>query len=133
MLLECIANRIEDLPEIDRQHVRQNVHADKVQLTLNRQYVVYGIVMRAGFPWYLICEANDSAYPTPHYAGFFRVVDNKIPRGWSYQWRNGAWPDGALIPTEWCKPRFFEALLDGLTDETALFKSTKADVDAVSL
>src|SRR5437868_13575153 len=117
MKLECIRNRIDDLPDIDRNHVKQSVHTNEVNLTPGRQYVVYGIVLRAGFPWYLICEEDDSSYPAPHYAGFFKVIDDAIPPEWSFQWRCGPWPDGAFIPKKWSKTRFFEELLDGSADE----------------
>lgn len=132
MLLECTANRIGDLSEIERAHVSQHVHSDDLHLVRGRRYVVYGVVLRSGLPWYLVVDDDDAEYPKPQFAGFFNVIDEAIPSGWRFQWRCGPWPDGALLPSEWCKPRFFEALLDGEPNEVAIFKAEKAEIDSRS-
>ncbi len=132
MLVECIGNRVSDLPKTDRTLVRQSVHLKEVGLVPGQRYVVYGVVLANGLPWYLIAEEENDEYPKPQFAGFFKVIDETIPSGWRFQWREGYWPDGKLLPSEWCQPGFFEALVDGGSREVAIFKAKKAEIDAVS-
>lgn len=132
MLLECITNRVCDLAETERLQVGQNVHSEDVHLVRGKRYVVYGIIFREGFPWYLIVDEDDAEYPIPQFAGFFKVIDDEIPSGWRFLWRRGSWPDGAFLPSEWCPPRFFEVLLDGEPNAVAIFKAKRAEIDSVS-
>jgi hypothetical protein len=132
MLLECIINRVVELPEVERSIVGQHVHLDTLHLVRGKRYVVYGIIFRAGLPWYLVVDDDDAEYPRPEFAGFFNVVDDAIPSGWRFMWRCGPWPDGALLPSEWCASGYFEALLDGGPNEVALFKAKKVEIDSVS-
>jgi hypothetical protein len=132
MVLECISNRSSNLSPVDADHVSQSVHGDQVRLTIGRKYTVYGIVFRGGHPWYLICENDDSEYPIPQFAGFFKTLDSRIPAGWVFRWRSGNWPDGALLPTKLSEPSFFEPLIDGSDMHVAAFRAIRAEIDSLS-
>ena len=129
MKIECISNKIDALSSVDREHVHQHVHKATVDLSIAKSYNVYGIIFRAGNPWYLICEETESEYPVPHFGGFFRIVDNRIPPDWGFLWHQGPWPDGAFIPVIWQRNGFFEALLDGVGDAIQCFQRERARID----
>lgn len=98
-----------------RDHVRESIHQEEIDLVRGRQYHVLGVLFRGGVPWYYICESGESEYPRPYCAAFFGVDDASVPAGWILQW------DGRtshLVPLWWAAmPNFLERLLDG--DEEA--------------
>jgi hypothetical protein len=120
------------LTEAERKLVSESIHVKELSLVPRRVYTVYGLVFRCSNPWYLILEEEQSEYPVPHYAGFFRIVDPYLPSGFSFQWPQGPWPAGALIPEAWNSPRFFELLLDGDSDAVELFRREKSRIDSQS-
>ena len=113
MIVECIGNRPAHLSESQQECVRKSANLDLFPLTIGMKYTVYGVVFRAGAPWYLVMEEKDSDYPTPHFAGFFKILDNQIPVDWCFKWGTGPWPEGSFFPVKWSAPNFFERLLDG--------------------
>jgi hypothetical protein len=130
MILECATNQVGYFSECVKEHVWRYIHHNEVELVPGRQYVAYGIVFLDGRPWYLICVDEDPDYPSPYYAGFFKIIDDAIPSGWSFVWRRGSWPEGAFLPAEWGANGFFERLLDNIPEEVRLFKEKKAEIDS---
>lgn len=122
MIIECIGNRPAYLSEPQRKHVIKNAHVDSFLLSIGKKYIVHGVILRDGSPWYLIIEQKDSEYPTPHYAGFFKIMDDVIPIGWCFKWGSGPWPEGSFLPVRWSAPNFFEKLLDGDKDALKTFR-----------
>jgi len=131
MIVECIANRAgRFLNEAERKHYEENVHVDVLNLRIGQRYVVYGIVLISGFPWYLICEEQSDGYPIPQFAGLFTVIDSRVSSHWAFKWRDGNWAEGAFIPLDWHAPNFFEELVDGVADAQERFKRARASMDS---
>ena len=105
----------------------RNVHLEEVWLRVGQEYDVYGVCFRDGdgVPWFLIAEEEDDDYPKPHLAAFFRVVDPRIPSGWSYSGPNNV-GDVSMLPDRWAKdPSFLEKMVDEVPEAVAYFAELK--------
>lgn len=98
------------------------VYIPKTQynLTLGREYTVYGLVFENNVPWYYLCSEEWDTYPVPYAREFFEIVDPRLSVYWrlsvSYSTRRETYT--AITFEEWANDRiFYEHLVDG--DRTA--------------
>jgi hypothetical protein len=88
------------------------------------------MTFRDGVPWYYLCTFEDSAYPTPQFAGFFEIVDPTFSRTWRLSWAERALLPAAVLPEAWASMEgFYEQLIDGGPSEEHLFQQMKSDID----
>jgi hypothetical protein len=137
MKVRCIRNRIEELPNenirnwLKKSHLRLDEDCP-IEFNKMQEYVVYGIVFCDSHPFYFLCDEKDAEYPTPNYAGFFDVLDDRISKFWRLDYKsndNGdAWT--FLIHKDWASdPMFYENLIDGNETEVKLFQKYKKEMD----
>lgn len=126
MLVKCIANRPTSLTDASvRQSFEKNVHLDRVELIVGHTYPVFGIVMRDGHPWFLVCEEPTDDHPKPHLAQFFEIIDGSIETGWWFCLESNI-GGAALLPKPWAQdPAFLERLIDGELEALAYFRELK--------
>ena len=126
MIVRCDRRRMADLACEEQSYCQQFIHLDEVDLVVGQEYLVFGQLKRNGRPWFLICENETDSYPKPHYAGFFEVVDSRIPPDWTTGPEDGNAGPFALLPTAWASnPRFLENLIDGEAGATSIFEAVK--------
>jgi hypothetical protein len=94
---------------------------DEVWLVVGKTYVVFGIAINHGEPWYLVCEEEDDTYPKPHLGAFFAIIDPAIPPGWAVALDGNAGPF-AILPRMWAEDAsFLERLVDEDPEALARF------------
>jgi hypothetical protein len=126
MIGRCIMKRRMDVGSENLDHFDRYVHLDEVGLDVGRSYLIYGVVVLDGRPWFFVCEDDGDAYPVPHYAGFFDVVDRRIPPGWMWVENHPNVGPLAMLPREWvARPFFLEALVDGDAVAVSVFREIR--------
>ncbi len=124
MLVKCVENVVKKLSPDGYRAASQYIKLDEVWLVKGDTYEVYGVFVRAGQPWFLICEDTDDEYPKPHFCEFFEVIDATIPSNWVLHEERGEW---SIVSSRWLSvPCFFERLLDGDADCVAIFQQQKS-------
>lgn len=53
-------------------------------LTIDREYLVYGMTVIDGIVWYYVCEDDFVYYPSLVPSPFFKVLDNRLSRHWKF-------------------------------------------------
>lgn len=128
MLAKCTGTSLTSLLDSNsRANFTESVHLDEVALTVGDTYVVYGVITRSGFPWFLVCEASDDEYPKPHFGGFFELLDERVPPEWSVSLsQSGSFRGLSVLPRPWAEdPYFMEKLVEGKPDAIRTFFSIK--------
>ncbi len=105
MLAKCTGTSLTSLLDSNsRANFTESVHLDEVALTVGDTYVVYGVITRSGFPWFLVCEASDDEYPKPHFGGFFELLDERVPPEWSVSLsQSGSFRGLSVLPRPWAE------------------------------
>ena len=96
----------------------------EVDLEIDKEYTVYGVVFWDNSPWYYICTEEYVEYPKPFAAEFFSVSDQRLSSYWqlsvSNQGKRG--PLSSLVFEPWAEePSFYERLVDGDPEAEAVF------------
>ena len=103
-----------------------------INLTIGKEYTVYGMVFRDNSPWYYLCSEDYDEYPTPFPSECFDITDKRLSSYWNLLTReigNGKIQSSLVIP-EWAEdPYFYELLLDGDIDTVELFNRYKKLLD----
>lgn len=105
-------------------------------LTPNKEYVVYGIEIIDGYPFYYICDDLNETYPWPYPSPLFEVSDVRVSRYWSYKHKVRLLKSGVDIYThftfkEWLDDECFaDKLLDGEAHEISTFQKYKNKFDS---
>src|ERR1700749_4434661 len=118
MIIRCTNRVFDRLTDENAEHVGEYVHMDELNLIVGQEYDVYGIILREGQIWYLICEEDSDEYPRPHFGKWFDLIDQRIPPGWSLTFENSNAGPVAFLPDTWAADAsFLEKLVNG--DEKA--------------
>ena len=129
MIIRCIANTGEDLPENYIDPARGYTKKIELPLTVGKEYVVYAIRSWQGIVWYYICDDNYSYYPIQTPAPLFEVVDNRVSKYWRFMLN----PNGVLrfVFEQWfTDPYFYDKLTDQEEAEVEIFDKVKELMDA---
>lgn len=136
MRVRCIRNSISELEGSDLKKWVKNYHSydddHQINFEKGKEYVVYGVHFWDSHPFYFLCDSEDNEYPVTQYAGFFEVVDDRIPANWklSYKVDEDGKPFTSLLRKEWADdPMFYENLVEGDEKEEALFQKYKKEMD----
>lgn len=82
MKVMCVNNSGNALPE----NIYSFSKNAEFQITIGKEYTVYGIETFKRFPWYLVCEDHyDSLihkYPKFIYSGCFKITDRRLSKFW---------------------------------------------------
>lgn len=108
------------------------VSSGQLPLSKDKQYTVYGITFRDGFPWYYICHHEHDDSPTPYPAELFEIRDGRLPKCWTFRPASFSEPhiSSLLAFPEWASnDRFLEDLVDGAPYAVTLFVSYKKIMD----
>jgi hypothetical protein len=133
MKVKCLHNRKRDLPvELQREGVAYGPAYTDMPLTIGREYVVYAMTARAGFPWYFIQDDDELPYPQAYPAPLFEITDTRLSRVWHFNIPGDVskceWPNWG--PSEWVSDRFFyDRLTDCQPEEVRTFARYKAVMD----
>lgn len=123
MKVRCVENVVKNLSLEGRRAASEYIRLDEVWLVKGAVYEVYGVFVRRGQPWFLVCEDEDDEYPKPHFCEFFEVIDRAISPNWTLHEESGEW---SVVSSSWLKfPDFYERLLDGDAACVALFQEEK--------
>lgn len=131
MIVECISNRPDSVKSATQQaHLKENVHLDEVDLKRGRQYQVFGIAFRDGFPWFYVCEdADEIDSLRPHFSGFFKVVDPSVSSSWQYCEGGHSESSLAFLPADWARtPSLYEEFIDGSESARAVLAKIYRDM-----
>jgi hypothetical protein len=134
MKVLCIANNILCLDNnntINRLKKYINLSDGQLNLELNSEYVVYGILFRDNCPWFYLCLDEDDESPTPYPAELFKILDDTIPSCWKLFYKN---IDGKIkteiVFLEWAnEPNFYERLVDSDPVAVKTFKKYRQLLD----
>jgi len=118
MKVICKINNINDLPDelvLNRLKKYILMPDGEVDLELNKEYTVYGVVFWDNSPWYYLCAEKDDEYPRPFPAEIFKVSDDQISPFWKVTQEHKQ--DGevlsSLLFSEWSMDvKFYERLVD---------------------
>ncbi|WP_340150073.1 hypothetical protein [uncultured Sneathiella sp.] len=101
-----------------------NMPDGELNLETGREYTVYGIVFWDNSPLFYLCDSEMDEFPTPFFAEFFDISDDRLSRFWRLEtYDNGVGQiSSALVFPEWASNHlFYERLLDGHAEEIELF------------
>ena len=130
MLVKCVRNRVDSLPEPLRAAASEFVNLDEVNLRVGVEYVALGVVFRGDQPWFLVCEDADDAYPVAHLWAFFSVVDSSVGEDWCLG-QSDQLGGFALLPGPWSQNScFMEELVDGDEKAVEQFQHLKSKAEA---
>lgn len=128
MKIKCKHNNIHAIkdPAILNRIKRYILYSDgQLNLEIDKEYVVYGIVFRDNSPWYYICLDLDDESPTAYPSELFTVIDGRLSAYWTLSVI--IHPNGDVMSSvvfeEWCNDTFFyERLVDGDPKAIAVFE-----------
>lgn len=104
----------------------------ELNLDIEKEYTVYGIIFRDNSPWFYICRPEIYEYPVPSAAEFFDVIDDRLSSHWKLSSVDvgGKEMYSALVFDEWARDRsYYERLLDGEPQAVALFAKYRKIMD----
>jgi|GEM_PF-5852343 len=134
MILRCIRNNSQSLPEDAVKHLSKFMRSDKNQsyLTVGMDYVVFGITFWDGHPWFYVYEEESDTYPIPRPHHYFDILRGEVDSSWVYvsepQYGSHRFK---LLPKEWCSDSlFYEKLVDGEPEYLAKMKIIRSDFQA---
>jgi hypothetical protein len=147
MKIKCIKNKIPDIKNdpdfFEVLKKSQKSWEDPYSITLEKIYIVYGIVFREKYPLYLICDDNydekrGTYFPLFHYSNFFEVIDNRVSRYFQYfthmvlnQKNNVQVVETSFCFPEWInRPLYYEKLLDQDEEYIKIFRHYKRLIDS---
>ncbi len=128
MRVRCIAHSGKSLPDnyIDSRLTLYSTQ--KFDITVGKEYVVYGLTTYFNKVWYYICDDNRD-YPIWYPAPLFEVVDNRASSFWKYRFDLA---DNSILFAfeEWVSDLYFyDRLTDGEAVEVATFMEWKKRMD----
>lgn len=138
MKIICKSNDIYTYSGKVRHYLTENVSQSEgglLALTPGKEYVVYGIEIIDGYPWYYLCDDGNAGYPWPYPAPLFDVSDGRISTYWSYKHKMRVVKDTVDLYThftfkDWLDDDFFaDRLLDGGAREMNIFQQYKKKMD----
>jgi len=105
-----------------------------LDLRIGAFYVVYAVELTRGWVRYFVADENypSTFYPSGYFAAFFEVVDPRVSRCWTMQWRgvNKTGSEVVLSFEEWAADSaFYEQLVDGGYEEGCTFRDRKEFMD----
>ena len=135
MKVKCIDNTGAALPE----GVYSYNKSSNFEITINKEYTVYGIATFKRFQWYLVCEDHFDGvgvnYPMYFFSGCFKVSDGRLSRFWkvaedsdtySYNKRTVMFGFEELVSEKY----FYANLLEGEEREVRIFLTIKRILDS---
>lgn len=127
MIVRCVENRVSSLAEATlREHVKRYVQLETLDLQVGKSYPVFGVCIREGVPWYLICEDANDEYPIPHCSSFFTLLDGRLEPGWSFTLTRSNVGECAILPDKWATDdRYLERLIDREPNAVSYFNDLK--------
>jgi hypothetical protein len=136
MIVECLANRGEALPETCRNEMTGMTVGAEFPLTVGHSYVVYAFTVFDGYSWFYVFDDDKGAYPIWYPAVLFAVTDPHIPDDWVFGFvRPRPAEDGYPIVSfpEWAlNRRFYEELVDGSPSATKIFERRRVSAERPS-
>lgn len=127
MIVRCTGNAVADLSADDRHYISEYVHLDEVGLCVGKEYLVFGVSLKANKPWFLVLEEDSDTYPKPEFASFFELIDGRVPPDWSLTLLSNNLGTVTLLPNEWVTDRsFLEKLVDDVPEALDRFRKLKA-------
>jgi hypothetical protein len=87
----------------------------EVDLEVNKEYTVYGVVFWDNSPWYYICVEDYDEYPKPFPAEVFEVSDDRLSPYWkvTHEQKEDGEVQSSLLFNEWSKDTsFYERLIE---------------------
>lgn len=130
MKVKCIANTRASLTSPAALAAYDESSTDEqVWLVVGKTYVVFGIAIDRGEPWYFVCEEDDDTYPKPHLNAFFTITDPAIPSDWAVALDGNAGPF-AILPRVWAEDStFLERLVDEDPEAIARFMELRKQLE----
>ncbi len=135
MKLKCIKKHEKDLPK-DALEPRTGFNAESsFPLTIDKEYVVYGLTVRNNYIWYYICDDDYDflEYPVWKPSPLFKVISTKISRTWVfnvYIGENKLSTYPILGFPEWVNdPNYYNLLTDGNSKAVEIFNKYKQILD----
>ena len=127
MKVLCTINNIleiKDVVTLDRMKKYIHLSDGQLDLEINVEYCVYGIIFRDNSPWYYLCLDEDDESPSPYPADLFKVTDDRLSSYWKLSTQavtNGVM--SSMVFDEWANDlSFFERLIDDDPSAIELFK-----------
>lgn len=136
MKVKCLINNAQDksLPKAITEHYVRNREALDFDIIIGKEYIVYAMTFRVGYPWYYIYDELDRGYPLWHPAPFFEVIDNRPSKYWLYSvaFDDDKRCDAVFAYPEWAKEpyEYYMALTDGEKWAEDIFQHYKQLMDA---
>lgn len=90
-----------------------------IDLDINKEYLIFGVLVRDGFLWLYVRDDESDEYPLPYPIEVFSITDSRLSKYWVFSSpsRKGEYP--LLVFKEWADdPDFYEKLVNG--DDTSV-------------
>ena len=133
MKVKCIFNKGSSLPKDLLGNYSGFKENTVFPLVLEKEYLVYGIIMHRGYVWYYLCDEDYTYYPIWNPSPLFDVVDNKISKYWVYSFRRGEShlsTSVEFVYPEWANdPFYYDSLTNGDDEQVNIFKYYKELMD----
>ncbi|TWC11563.1 hypothetical protein FBY06_14338 [Pseudomonas sp. SJZ085] len=137
MKVICRTNNINDknLAPDASMRVRRYVSMPdgELNLEIDKEYVVYGIELRDGCPWFYLCDEEYDEYPLAYAADFFEIADRHLSAYWQLNYKCAGINDSRtqLVFSEWAlDENFYENLVSGEQQAVATFAKFRKLMDA---
>ncbi|MEO6723528.1 MAG: hypothetical protein ABIN67_24385 [Ferruginibacter sp.] len=135
MKVICVDNTGTALPE----GIYSYKKSDQFEITIGKEYTVYGIATFKRFQWYLVCEDHFDGiginYPRFLFSGCFKISDGSLSKFWkiaedndvySYNERTIIFGFEDLVSDKY----FYSNLLEGEDREVRVFATIKKVLDS---
>ena len=135
MKVVCKFNNLKDISDPDAlERIRKYISKPdgEVDLSVGKEYMVYGIVFWDNCPWLYLCPEDYDDYPKPFALEFFDIVDDML----SSYWKLSSFSNGvgeattSLVFDEWANdPLYYESLIDGDPEAEVIFAKYRGIID----
>jgi hypothetical protein len=140
MKVKCVTKNIPGLlPKEIYDDIKIGKNEDEVGITVNKEYVVYGISTIRKYPWYLICEDHFDGvyinYPMYFFNRYFEITDGRLSSFWAVADNSDYYDNDEKIIKfgfkEWItEPFFYSNLIEGMEREIKIFLDYKTRMDS---
>jgi hypothetical protein len=133
MKVKCICKTFEELPKeifnsLHQISILNNLNSNKPDITVGKEYIVYGIHSSLGNTWYFIADDDYIDYPVYVLSVFFKIIDPRVSKYWQFNINENG--NFSLWPPSWNQIEYyFDRLTDGEPDIVEDFQKIKEQID----
>ncbi len=131
MLVRCVSNLPQSLPDSYRDKKHGYADDARLPLTVGKAYVVFAVTSYIGGFWFYVADEDFTYYPVWRPAPLFELIDGRLSRTWRAGLQGSSRKEWVLAFDEWAAdPLYYERLVNGDAEAIQIFERNRRVMEA---